>query len=83
MKRVSVSRRKLPLSCLPPKCATSNIASQVIPVATAIAINEVSGNVIRVCATESVMTPVIVPGLAAKRISGLFRKLRRTKVSRS
>ena len=71
MKRVSVSRRKPPLSCLPPKCATSNIASQVIPVATAIAINEVSGNVIRVCATESVMTPVMVPGLAAKRISGV------------
>ena len=43
MKRVSVSRRKPPLSCLPPKCATSNIASQVIPVATAIAISEVSG----------------------------------------
>src|SRR5512133_1860749 len=71
MKRVSVSRKKPPLSCLPPKWATSNIANQVIPVATAIAINEVSGNVIRVCATESVMTPVMVPGLAAKRISGV------------
>jgi hypothetical protein len=67
MKRVSVSRRKPPLSCLPPKCATSNIANQVIPVATAIAINEVSGNVIRVCATESVVTPVMVPGLAGKQ----------------
>ena len=40
MKRVSVSRRKPPFSCLRPKCATSNIASQVIPVATAIAIND-------------------------------------------
>ena len=47
---------------LPPKCATSNIASQVIPVATTMAISEVIGNVICLCATERVMTPVMVPG---------------------
>ena len=71
LKRVSVSRRNPPPPGLPPNRATSTIASQVIPVATAMATSDVTGNFIRMWATESMMTPVIVPGLAAKRISGV------------
>jgi lipase chaperone LimK len=48
MKRVSVSRRNPPPPGLPPNRATSTIASQVIPVATAMATSDVTGNTHRV-----------------------------------
>ena len=48
MKRVSVSRWNPPPPGLPPNRVTSTIASQVIPVATAMATSDVTGNTHRV-----------------------------------
>ena len=71
IKRVIISRAKLPWLALPATRETSNKTSQVKTPATAIATRAVTGRSNPVCAAESVMTPVIVPGLAAKRISGV------------
>jgi hypothetical protein len=70
MKRVTVSCTKPPLP-LPPRRATIRIKSHITLVATATATSAVTGIPDFACATESVMTLVIVPGLAAKRISGV------------
>ena len=50
---------------------TSNKTNQVKRPATAIATRAVTGRSNPVWAAESVMTPVIVPGLAAKRTNGV------------
>jgi len=46
-------------------------ASQVTTTATQTATTAVVGKLRRVCAAEIVMTPVMVPGLAANRIKGV------------
>ena len=66
MKRVTVSCTKPPL-LLPPRRATSTIKSHIMVVATATTMSAVTGIPDFPCATESVMTPVIVPGLARLR----------------
>jgi len=47
------------------------MANQVRALATTIAIRAVAGNPNLVWAADSVITPVIVPGLAANRIKGV------------
>src|SRR6185295_19125257 len=71
IKRVIMSRAKPSSLALPASRETSNKTSQVKTPATAIATKAVTGRPNPVCAAESVMTPVIVPGLAAKRINGV------------
>ena len=68
--RVAVSCRKPPLARDPPR-ATSTITIHITTAATTIATSAVIGSASFACATASVMTPVIVPGLAANRISGV------------
>ena len=70
MKRVIMSRAD-PLSLALAARETSNKTSQVKRPATAIATRAVTGRSNPVWAAESVMTPVIVPGLAAKRTNGV------------
>ena len=70
MKRVIMSRADPPSLALAAR-ETSNKTSQVRRPATAIATRAVTGRSNPVWAAESVMTPVIVPGLAAKRINGV------------
>src|SRR5271165_2524388 len=62
MKRVAVSCTKPPLP-FPPRRARSTIKSHITVVATATATSAVTGIPDFACATESVITPVIVPGL--------------------
>ena len=70
MKRVTVSwTRPSPLARRPIEIA-STIPSHMPSVATATAINAVTGKVSFECAAAKVITPVMVPGLAAKRMSG-------------
>src|SRR5271157_5929201 len=51
--------------------AMSKIVHHMTTAATVTATSAVTGNICRECATARVTTPVIVPGLAAKRISGV------------
>src|SRR4029079_9641539 len=69
--RVTMSFRRppAPLARDPP-CATSAITTHITTVATTTATSAVTGSANFACATASVMTPVIVPGLAANRITG-------------
>ena len=53
----------------------ANRSIQVTSSATAMDTSTVMGNSLRECAMESVMTPVMVPGLAAKRINGVKETL--------
>ena len=71
MKRVIMSRADPPSLALAAARQTSNKTSQVTRPAMAIATRAVTGRSNPVWAAESVMTPVIVPGLAAKRINGV------------
>ena len=71
MKRVIMSRVDPPSLALAAPRETINKANQVTRPATAIATRAVTGRSNPVWAAESVMTPVIVPGLAAKRINGV------------
>jgi hypothetical protein len=70
MKRVTVSCTKPPPP-LPPRRATSTVKSHITVVAMTTATSAVTGIPDFACATESVITPVIVPKPAAKRISGV------------
>jgi hypothetical protein len=70
IKSVTVSCTKPPLP-LAPRRPTSTIKSHITVVATAAATRTLTGIPDFPCATESVMTPAIVPGLAAKRINGV------------
>src|SRR5271155_299283 len=53
----------------------SKIAHHMTTTATETATSAVNGNISLVCTTARVTTPVIVPGLAAKRISGVSAAL--------
>src|SRR5262249_39980258 len=71
IKRVIVSRANPspPVWWVTP--ATNSMLSHVTPLANATATRAVTGKPSRVWAAESVITPVIVPGLAANRIKGV------------
>src|SRR5262245_16065228 len=71
MKRVIESPANPPPAVLCATLATSTIAIHVTALATATATRAVTGKPSRVWAAESVITPVIVPGLAANRIKGV------------
>jgi len=71
MNRVAVSRKNPPCARVPPR-AMSTMTIHITAVATATATSAVTGNSSFAWATASVMTPVIVPGLAANRISGVI-----------
>ena len=71
MKRVIMSRADPPSLALGVTRETRNKTSHVTRPATAIATRAVTGRSSPVWAAERVMTPVIVPGLAAKRTSGV------------
>ena len=64
-------RANPPSWALPATRVTRKRTSQVTSPATATATKAVTGRPNPVWAAESVMTPVIVPGLAAKRINGV------------
>ena len=70
MKGVIMSRADPPSLALAAR-ETSNKTGQVTRPATAIATRAVTGRSNPVWAAESVITPVIVPGLAAKRTNGV------------
>lgn len=70
MKRVIMSRVDPPSLALAARETRSKTSQVKIP-ATAIATRAVTGRSNPVWAAESVMTPVIVPGLAAKRTNGV------------
>ena len=70
--RVTMSCSRLPPPLLRgPPPATSTITAHITATATATATSAVVGSANFACATASVMTPVIVPGLAANKISGV------------
>ena len=72
MKRVIMSRADPPPSLvLAATRETSNKTSQVTRPATAIATKAVTGRSNPVWAADRVITPVMVPGLAANRMSGV------------
>ncbi len=71
MNLVAVSRKNPPGARGPP-WGMSTMTIHIIAVATATATNAVSGSCVFAWATASVMTPVIVPGLAANKISGVI-----------
>src|SRR5690242_14459340 len=71
IKRVTDSRTIPPPAASWATRPTSNMVNQVTPLATTTAAKAVIGNPNRVWAAASVMTPVIVPGLAANRIKGI------------
>ena len=75
MKRVIVSCANPPSLSLRPTRATRSITSQVTALAITTATRAVIGKFNRVWAAASVMTPVMVPGLAAKRIRGVKESL--------
>ena len=71
MNRLTVSRKKPPLFVdVLSTLVTSRMAIHITATATEIATSAVIGNSGECWAVASVMTPVIVPGLAANRITG-------------
>ena len=71
MKRVTASRANPPPTDWWATRATNSMANHVKTLATATARRAVTGKPKLVWAAESVITPVIVPGLAANRIKGV------------
>ena len=71
MNRVAVSRTNPPGARVPP-LAMSTMATHLTAVATATATSAVTGSCNFAWATERVITPVIVPGLAANKITGVI-----------
>ena len=71
MNRVAVLRKNPPGARVP-SGAMNTMTIQITAVVTATATSAVTGSSSFAWATASVMTPVIVPGLAANKISGVI-----------